>query len=228
VNKLLALISLLPIVFFCSCSSFNGAEGANSMTSTVWDVDNLKSIAGRKTTVLGTPGVIQTDKGKVVEFDGQQDALIVEALPLAGARKFTLEIIFRPDANGLREQRFLHLQENGTEHRILIETRLTDDNQWYLDTYIETPHGSLALFNPQNTHPVAKWYNAALVYDGQQMRHYVNGKKEMSGKLAFRPVGQGKTSIGVRMNRLFWFKGAVRRVRFTPQVLAPHEFLRPN
>lgn len=227
VVKLMASVLLLPAVFFSSCSSFNGGERANSTTSAVWDVDNLTSVGGRKTTVLGAPAVIETDRGEVMEFDGEKDGLIVEALPLAGAQKFTLEIIFRPDANGLRAQRFLHLQENGTEDRMLIETRLTDDNQWYLDTYIETAQGSLALFNPQNTHPVAKWYNAVLVYDGRQMRHYVNGRKEMSGKLAFAPLREGKTSIGVRMNQVFWFKGAIRKVRFTPQVLPPREFLQP-
>jgi hypothetical protein len=193
----------------------------------VWNVDNTVSIGGYKTTVLGAPTVIKTRKGSAVQFDGEEDGLIAHALPLAGAQEFTLEIIFRPDTNGQKEQRFLHLQQDAKENRILIETRLTDDNQWYLDTYIQTPRGQLALFNPQNTHPVGKWYNAALVYDGRQMRHYVNGAEEMSGALAFHPLGQGKTSIGVRMNRLFWFKGAIRRVRFTPSVLNPEDFLPP-
>jgi hypothetical protein len=226
-NKLLASTSLLLMVFFCSCGLFERGVSPDSMTYITWHVENLTSIGGHETIVLGAPAVIETDRGKAVEFDGEKDGLVVAALPLAGAQEFTLEIVFRPDADGQQEQRFLHLQQNGTEHRMLIETRLTDDNQWYLDTYIETPKGSLALFNPENTHPVGKWYNAALVYDGQQMRHYVSGVKEMSGKLSFTPLGEGKTSIGVRMNQVFWFTGAIREVRFTPRVLGPEDFLRP-
>jgi hypothetical protein len=226
-KKLLASISLLPITFLCSCTLLSPQQAPHSIGSTTWNVDNTISIAGCKTTVLGAPMVITTGKGNAVQFDGEKDGLIVEALPLAGAQEFTLEILFRPDPKGRKEQRFLHLQQNATENRILIETRLTDDNRWYLDTYIQTPKGSLALFNPQNTHPVGKWYNAALVYDGRQVRHYVNGVEEMSGDLAFRPLGGGRTSIGVRMNRVFWFKGAVRQVRFTPRVLNPEDFLPP-
>jgi hypothetical protein len=190
-NKLLASISLITMVLFCSCNLFDRGPSPHSMTHTTWHVDNLTSIAGYKTTVLGAPTVIQTHKGKAVQFDGQKDGLIVQALPLAGAQEFTLEILFSPDANGPKEQRFLHLQQSATENRILIETRLTDDNRWYLDTYIQTPKGALALFNPQNTHPVGKWYNAALVYDGRQMRHYVNGAEEMAGSLDFTPLRGG-------------------------------------
>jgi hypothetical protein len=226
-KKLLPSISLLSITFFCSCALLSPQEARCPVGSTTWSIDNTESIAGCKTNVLGAPTVIATGKGAAVQFDGQKDGLIVQALPLAGAQKFTLEILFRPDAKGRKEQRFLHLQQDKTENRILIETRLTDDNRWYLDTYIHTPKGALALFNPQNTHPVGKWCNAALVYDGRQMSHYVNGVEEMSGALAFQPLGRGKTSIGVRMNQVFWFKGAIRQVRFTPRVLNPEDFLPP-
>jgi hypothetical protein len=197
------------------------------MTEIVWDVDNLQSIGGHKTTVLGLPKLIETDNGRAMEFDGAEDGLLVEALPLAGAEKFTLEIIFRPDVKGPKEQRFLHLQEDGCEYRMLIETRLTDDNLWYLDTYINSAKGDKTLVEPTNTHPLGQWYNATLVYDGRQMRHYVNGLKEMSAKLAFSPLNVGKTSIGVRMNRVFWFKGAIRKIRFTRGILRPEEFLQP-
>jgi hypothetical protein len=170
--------------------------------------------------------IIETSRGRAVEFHGRQDGLIVDSVPLAGAQSFTLEIVFRPDAGGLKEQRFLHLQQNDANDRILIETRLTGE-KWYLDTYIESTKGGLALYEPKNTHPVGRWYSASLVYEKGQMRHYVNGVLEMSGKLAFSPLGEGKTSIGVRMNRVFWFKGAIRKVRFTPRVLQPAELLLP-
>ncbi|HUT31395.1 MAG TPA: LamG domain-containing protein [Sedimentisphaerales bacterium] len=226
-KKSLASASLLLITFCGSCTLSRPQQAPHSIGPLTWNVDNLVSIGGHKTTMLGAPKVIQTHKGKAVRFHGKRDGLLVHALPLAGAREFTLEILFRPDAGGAREQRFLHLQQDASEHRILIETRLTDDDRWYLDTYIETPKGSLALFNPESTHPVGQWYSAALVYDGRHMRHYVNGVEEKSGDLAFRPLGRGKTSIGVRMNQVFWFKGAIHRIRFTPRVLDVDNFLAP-
>ena len=82
------------------------------MAETVWDVNNVESIGRHETTVLGSPKIIETEKGKAVEFDGVKDGFIVNALPLAGAEKFTLEVVFRPDPNGLGAQRFLHMQEN--------------------------------------------------------------------------------------------------------------------
>lgn len=218
-NRLLAGIVLLSVVFLCGC----GADGR----SVVWQVDNVESIGAHQTLVLGSPKVIETSQGKAVEFDGVADGLVVDALPSAGAEKYTVEIVFRPDPRGPKEQRFLHLQEDGSENRILIETRITPDNKWYLDTYIHTDKGSNALYEPANTHPTGRWYNATLVYDGSEMRHYVNGVREMAAELAFEPLGGGKVSIGVRMNRVYWFKGAIRKVRFTPRALEPNEFLKP-
>jgi hypothetical protein len=57
------------------------------------------------------------------------------------------------------------------------------------------------------------------------MRHFVDGREELSGPLTIQPLGAGSASIGVRMNRVFWFKGAVRKVRFTPRALGPREFM---
>ena len=73
--------------------------------------------------------------------------------------------------------------------------------------------------------PLAQWYHVALVFDGRTMTHYVDGKAEMSGPLTITPLAQGKTSLGVRLNRVFWFKGAISRVRFTNRALTPKEFM---
>jgi len=220
---LLLVASICPVVSFGS----PGQENSEKAISIVWNVDNTGSIGGHKTTVLGSPKVIETNKGKAVEFDGIKDALIVDALPLAGADKFTLEVIFRPDVNGPKEQRFVHLQENNTDNRMLIETRLTGNNMWYIDTYIQSVKGKQTLADPLNIHPLGQWYSAALVYDGKEMRHYINGVKELSEKPAFSPIGEGKTSLGVRINQVYWFKGAIRQVRFTKKALEPAELLKP-
>ena len=194
----------------------------------IWNIDNIESIGGNAVTVLGSPEVIDTPGGKAVEFDGEKDGLMVETYPLEGAGIFTLEVIFRPDTDGLPEQRFFHLQENGSNNRILVETRLTGDNRLYLDTFIKSGETDQTLQDASFTHPVGEWYNAALVFDGREMRHYVNGAKELSAELpSYTPLKKGKTSIGVRINRVFWFKGAVRTARFTHRALNPEEFIKP-
>jgi putative heme-binding domain-containing protein len=194
--------------------------------SITWQIDNLRSIGGHKVTVLGQPRVIDTPQGKAVEFDGVDDGLIVDSHPLAGAAKFTAEVIFRPAAGGPKEQRFFHLQETGSENRVLFETRL-DGPQWFLDTYVKSATADATLFAQDFKHPLDRWYHAALVVDGRTMRHYVNGKLELEKELAYQPQAAGQTSIGVRFNRVFWYQGAVRAARFTPRVLKPEEFLKP-
>ncbi len=75
-------------------------------------------------------------------------------------------------------------------------------------------------------HPVGKWYHVALVVDDGKMVNYVNGKVELEGDLDFGPINTGETSIGVRLNRVSWFKGAVYTVLITPRALNPDEFTR--
>ena len=195
------------------------------MTQQVWTIDNLMSIGGHKTEILGVPKIIKTRGGKAVEFDGMQAGLVVGTHPLVGAERFTVEAIFRPDVGGLNEQRFLHLQEEDSENRILLETRLIED-EWFLDTFIGSNGTQQALLAEGFRHPVGRWHHAALVFDGHEMRHYVNGFKELSHEIAFTPQRDGQTSIGVRLNRISWFHGAIRVVRFTFDALSPQEFLR--
>ncbi len=103
--------SLLVASMSCvSCAN----DKPEPVTRIEWNIDNLSSIGGQRTTVVGAPRVIETTEGRAVEFDGSQDALFVEFHPLAGAERFTAEVIFRPDPGGSEEQRFLHLQENGS------------------------------------------------------------------------------------------------------------------
>jgi len=218
---------LVVLVAAVSCSGEKTVRKGGKSGQVVWNIDNLNSIGGHPVKVLGSPEVIDTPGGKAVEFDGEGDGLVVYTHPLKGAKQFTLEVIFRPDADGLAEQRFFHLQENGSNSRFLIETRLTEDNQWYLDTFIASGETNQTLIDKQLLHPVGEWYNAALVFDGKEMCHYVNGIRELSAVLpSFTPHRKGKTSIGVRINRLYWFKGAIRKARFTRRALTPDEFMK--
>jgi hypothetical protein len=167
---------------------------------------------------------VAAPRGKAVEFDGVDDALFVDAHPMAGWHKFTAEVVFRPAAGGPKEQRFFHLQEQGSENRVLFETRLTDDGQWFLDTYVQSTGGNCTLFADMHRHKLDTWHHAALVVDGETMRHYVNGKLELAKPLKFTSQAAGQTSLGVRFNKVHWYKGAIARARFTPSVLSPSEF----
>ena len=190
----------------------------------VWKIDNLKKIGGHATTAVGDPRVIKTPGGKAVLFDGVDDGLVVDANPVAGAHAFTVEAVFRPDAGGSKEQRWLHIQGARRDDRVLLETRLVGD-EWFLDTFIKSGEQGRTLYAENFKHPLGRWYHVALVYDGSVMRHYVDGREELSGPLSIGTLEAGRTSIGVRMNRIHWFKGAVRRARFTPRALRPAEFM---
>ncbi|MEO5857677.1 MAG: LamG domain-containing protein [Pyrinomonadaceae bacterium] len=202
---------------------FAGVCLSQSMT---WNLDNLKKIGGHKVEILGQPKVIKTDNGRAIEFDGVDDGILIETNPLAGANALTIEAWFRPDADGPAEQRWLHVEDlENVESRAMLETRVTKD-QWFLDTFFKSGENRLPLYAETFKHPTGRWYHVALVYDGTEMRHYIDGKLELSGKIAMRPFGQGRVSIGVRQNKVYWFKGAIRKVRFSHGALRPENFLR--
>ena len=197
--------------------------------ATVWEINQLDSIGGHKLTILGSPRVINTPQGKAVEFDGKGDGIFIDANPVAGLQQFTAEVVFKPYAEGPTEQRFLHFQERGdTEDRLLFETRLTGDGHWFLDTFIKSGEGNHTLKAEKALHKIGPWYHAAVTMDGKTMRHYVNGVEELSAETNFKPQGKGQTSIGVRLNKVFWYKGAIRQVRITPKVLSAKEFLKAD
>ena len=192
--------------------------------SEVWTFDRLDRIGRHTTTILGQPRVIDSPQGKAIEFDGVDDAIFLDVHPLAGAEQFTWEVVFRPDRDGRPEQRFFHFQENDTQNRLLFETRLVGDN-WYLDSFANSGASSRALMDRNLVHPLGRWYHVAMVYDGREFRNYVDGKLQGAGVVSLAPQGAGRTSIGVRINKVDYFKGAIRTARMTRRALAPAEFL---
>jgi hypothetical protein len=222
------VIFTLMFGFALSSASWEAEKKSAKPVQVVWNIDTVTAVGGHLTEVLGAPKVISTPFGKAVEFDGVKDGLIVDAFPLAGVGAFTLEVIFCPYSDGPAEQRFFHLQENEGDNRILLETRIIDGNKWSLDSFIQSHETNQTLLDKTITHPAGAWYNTTLVFDGKEMRHYINGVKELSAEIkTFTPYIGGKTSIGVRMNKIFWFKGAIAKARFTPRALSPGEFLKP-
>ena len=184
----------------------------------VWRFDNLRTIGGHSVTVVGTPRVVDTDRGKAVEFNGATDGLFFEVNPLAGLKQFTVEVEFQPAADGPEEQRFVHFQEANTENRALVELRILPGGSWCLDTYLRYNQAERTLIDRAAAHPSAQWHTATLTFDGQTMKHYVDGKTEQSGGVAFQPLAAGRTSVGVRQNRVFWFKGRIRQIRVIPRL----------
>jgi len=218
----------LLIAVCCSLLSFsyghNQERSQSSQRSVTWKINNLKMIGGKEIIIFGNPQVVSGPSAKAMLFDGVDDGLIVNDNPIAGAESFTIEAVFRPDIDGGKEQRWFHIQDASADNRVLLEIRLNGD-QWFLDTFIKSGANSRPLYAENFKHPVGEWYHVALVYDGTTMRHYVDGQEELSGTLMISPLGKGSASIGVRMNRVFWFKGAIRTVRFTPRALSPKEFM---
>lgn len=219
--KLLSAVILLLAALMGSAQQIRQPERSIS-----WRIDNLKKIGGHRVEVIGDPNVVKTEKGKAIVFDGFDDGIFVGNDPIAGADQFTIEALFRPDAGGGSEQRWLHIEDSeNTETRALLEIRL-DGNEWFLDTFIKSGENRSPLFADKFRHPVGKWFYVALVYDGNEMRHYVNGQFEISGKIMAKPFGKGITSIGVRQNKVYWFKGAVAKARFTNRALLPDKFMK--
>ena len=212
-------------------SSLQPPLRVGALDGIVWSFDRLDNIGGHRTTVLGEPKLIDAPVGKALEFDGVDDALLIDDHPLAGAATFTLEAIFRPDG-GQAEQRWLHLSEQDpvtgadTDNRMLLEIRVVGE-QWFLDSYHQSGTENKALLNRKALHPVGAWYHVATVYDGHELRNHVDGVQEGAFPLKLAPHGPGRTSVGMRINKLSYFKGAVHVARFTRRALSPSEFLKP-
>lgn len=157
-------------------------------------------------------------------FDGVADKLVVSENPLAGARAFTMEVLFRPEAGGEGEQRFLHVQGDD-ESRALLELR-SGKSGWYGDVFVHFESGERFLNDPALLHPFGEWTSMALVYTGSELRQFVNGTLELSGTAPPGFLGPGKTSVGMRINDVSPFKGRIREIRFTPRTLTS-QFLVP-
>jgi hypothetical protein len=210
-----------------------GPAFANAKSSPiVWTFDRLDNIGGEVTHVEGAPSVIDTPLGKAVLFDGVDDALFIDRHPLAGAATFTFEALIRPDGGDFA-QRWFHLASDEpvpalatpANTRFLFELRVVGD-QWYLDAFVNGPGYKQTLVFPDKLYPIGRWHHVAQTYDGQTYRAYVNGQLQGEAKIAFTPQGAGRASVGVRMNRMNYFKGAIRQARFTSHALSPEAFLK--
>lgn len=174
--------------------------------------------------LTGNPKIITSPYGNAIWFDGIDDGIFLSGNPLKDLSSFTVELLIKPDFKGPVEQRFLHIGEIDGD-RLLVETRSTPDGQWYLDTFIQSGQSKTTLIDPKLVHPIGKWYHIAFALDKEgYMRNYVNGKFELEGHVDFKPVNSGEMSIGVRRNKVSWYKGAIYKIKISPEVLVPEAF----
>lgn len=206
------------LLIFVSTSVF--AQKKNS--EVVWIISDLLE-SGENVSVLGNPKKIDSPYGTAVQFDGEDDGIFIDEMPLKGLLEFTIEMLIRFDG-GNWEQRYFHtgMVKIGDD-RSLMEMRANKDT-WYLDGMFESKGKWVVLMDSTLVHPLCKWYHIAFtVKDGEQAT-FVNGQKELEGDIEFSPITKGKTSIGVRQNKVSWFKGAIYSIRITDKVLDPSEF----
>jgi hypothetical protein len=198
---------------------------ATQHTVTEWNLDELNKTGAAGVTKSGNPRTLQIDGKTAVQFDGIQDGIFLDHNPLADLSQFTVEVFFRPDPKGAHEQRFLHMGE-ATGSRMLLETRVTEDDQWFLDAFIKSGDSATTLIDKEKIHPIGSWYHIAFVVNEGMMDTYVDGAHELHGSVHFSPFRAGTASIGVRMNKVSWFKGSIHRIRVTPKCLTPAEFMK--
>lgn len=206
------------------------AIAQNAPKQELWKLDRLDTIGGHPSSVEGRPRLIETPYGKAIAFNGADDALFVESHPLAGAAAFTWEMIFRPDADGAKEQRIFHLQEKDpatgadTSNRMLFELRIVD-GKWCLDSFVSSSAEKKAIIDWTKLHSLGEWHHVATVYDGEKLSNYVDGVLQSVVPFKFETQRPGHASIGVRINRRDYFKGAILLSRTTPKALTPNQFL---
>jgi hypothetical protein len=195
----------------------------NRTSVTEWKPGQFGNKPPKGTTTTGSPKIVDSPHGKAMAFDGKADGIFLPGNPIEGLTEFTIEAVFRPDSDGPPEQRFVHLG-NVQGDRALLETRVTKDGRWYLDTYFMGGGDGNFLIDEKLAHAADRWWHAALVVRGGQMFAYVNGVLELQGKAAAKPIAGGASSMGVRQNKQSWFKGAIYSVRITPKALEPSAF----
>jgi len=194
---------------------------------TVWNFKKPDRIGNNFATISGAPSIAEERGRRSMCFKGEPDAALLDVNPIAGFRNFTIEVLIKPRSAGSAEQRFLHI-EDARAARLLLELRIVSPQEWALDTFLfDSPQSRLTLLDRAKVHSTDQWHWVALTYDGTTMAHYVDGVRELEGPVAFRAMSPGKMSLGVRLNKVSWYQGCMREIRYTPRALAAPELQKP-
>jgi hypothetical protein len=184
------------------------------------------AIDGHATTVFGHPQVVADATSEEIHFNGKSDGLLIPVNPLAGWPEFTVEALICPETGGAAEQRFFHLEDD-EGNRVMMEIRLTKEG-WALDTFLlaKKSGSKCTLLDRSKLHPTESWTWVALVYAKGHMTSFVDGVRELSGEVNFSPMKTGRVSLGVRQNKMYWYKGSLGGFRFHPAALPAEKLQR--
>ncbi|MGQ7944478.1 LamG-like jellyroll fold domain-containing protein [Flavobacterium sp. WC2509] len=215
----------ISITFLFILLSFvlNGQNLKQTDVKTEWILANILREKSNSIEISGNPQLVSSPYGEAVSFDGVDDAIILNEMPLKSLQGFTVEMIFMPETNAPFEQRVLHIGESKAD-RMLLEIRAVDSN-WYFDGYACSGLNKKALINEKLIHPLGEWYHVAFVVTPKSLTTYVNGKKELTEEFSFLPIETGQTSFGVRLNKVSWFKGTIYKIRISPNQTNPKDFM---
>jgi len=215
------LIALLFISF--SLVSKGQTREIKNSKKTEWILAHLLREKSSAIEINGKPQIINSPYGEAVSFNGINDAFLLNEMPLNSLQEFTVEMIFKPEINAPFEQRILHIGEIKKD-RMLLEIRAVDSN-WYFDAFAVSGTNKKTLVEEKLIHPLGQWHHVAFVITSKSLTTYVNGKQELQEEFSFLPIGTGQTSIGVRLNKVSWFRGAIYKIRITPKQIKPNGFM---
>jgi len=170
-----------------------------------------------KPLTLGRPILKGFGPGRSIEFNGLEDGLILPAIPFQNWPATIIELTFRPDRDGSKEPRILHAEDEDG-NRVTLEARLTKDGHWYPDVFLKNgiTGERQTLMDSSRRYRTNAWYKIALSWDGTNMQCFVNGQQTGEGRISMYPFASGNIALGMRLNRVNPFKGAIRRIRFYP------------
>ena len=227
--------SFLSVLLLSTALTGASLYASDTIYYEIWDISNLEIIGGHAVTTLGDPQVVSTEIGDAVQFDGDGDRLLVDFNPVIDAKEFTVELVFKPDAcyPDNTAPRFVHIQDPDDPggKRVMIELRIDANNQCYMDGFMKTDSGSLALIDETLVHPTEVWQHVAITYKDSTLTTYFNGTRELSGTLHYSKAivnTLGKTSLGGRMNDVAFFSGLMKTLKVTHTCLEPEHFIVPE
>lgn len=211
----------------------------STSNQTIWNLNRLDNIGGFAVTKTGSPSLIYTTDGDTaIEFNpsittdpstGTGDRIQVAGNPLAGYTSFTIEMIVKPyTASSAITPRIFHIchpdSASNATRTMTLEMRYSSTNLWYGDFFIKSVNSS-GLTNTSNTYSTDKWMHMAMTYSNGTLKGYINGilQGSQTGTYTGLPTA-AQISLGGRMQGKYYFKGAIKKLIFTPQALDSSSF----
>jgi hypothetical protein len=108
----------------------------------------------------------------------------------------------------------------------LLELRATQ-NDWYFDAFYNSGEQKMTRLT-RRCCTRSTVVPLAYVVDRGKLTTYIDGEKELEGKIDLSPLRTGNLSLGVRQNEQSWFKGAIYQIRISPVALDVNDFIKMN